>query len=489
MTHDTIPMVELLSLKQSSNRYQMEIAITRSGGEAHIAWFEMDDFTYGQLSLLQMEGHRMRLSLYAKWDPYKRHHYSTIVRMKGSFQETLYFICSTSYANRLKELREQLTSGQVIRALEPQQEQAETTVDAIDITIGADAAKQRVRTNRLQRLIPLRSRALLWKASLISLVLLLAMMFRMQELVFIDRVDAIDEHSPQSTRASHPSMVVEAAVSDSALASHAVGSANKVQIEPLVMPASPKSTTADAGETETKTSDAQAEPKQPAKEQTPAGEKKPVKAEESTTQTKDTASKSIVQLQQLKSDGYTYSLAKGYVALTFDDGPSAYTKQIVDILKDNEVAGTFLFIGKNASHNRDAVRYAAEQGMSVGNHSWDHSKLTKLGDKAKLANITQTNDELTGDGAKQVTLFRPPYGLINSALAAQVKKQKMKVLMWNRDPEDWNADTRDEILDYFEKVNPSGGIYVLHEKKHTVEALPAIIEYLKKKQLKFVIFE
>ncbi|MNG15747.1 Bifunctional xylanase/deacetylase precursor [compost metagenome] len=127
--------------------------------------------------------------------------------------------------------------------------------------------------------------------------------------------------------------------------------------------------------------------------------------------------------------------------------------------------------------------------MSVGNHSWDHSKLTRVNKQSSEANITKANGELNKDGAKSVTLFRPPYGLINEALASVVKDQQMKVLMWNRDPEDWDANTRDEIIDYFEKVNPSGGIYVLHEKKHTVEALPAIIQYLKKKQLKFVIFQ
>ncbi|PWW08584.1 peptidoglycan/xylan/chitin deacetylase (PgdA/CDA1 family) [Paenibacillus cellulosilyticus] len=451
MTHNTIPMVELLSLEQSSNRYQMEIAITRSSGEANIDWFELDDFTYSQLSLLQVEGYRIRLSLYAKWDPYQRHYYSTIVRIKGSFQETLYFICSNTYIQQLSALRMRLSSVQVEEALT-------SAVDLDKVSAeenSAPAQQQAAGTARRNKL--LRGRGLLWKASLISLLLLLAMMFRMQELLFIDRVDATDEHSSNS-RSSHPSSVVEAAVSDSQHAVLTVGSANKALIEPLVT-AAPKTNTANAAKSETK------------------------------VQTKDAASKTNVQHNELKSDGYTYSLPKGYVALTFDDGPSAYTKQIVDILTDNDVAGTFLFIGKNAAKNRSAVGYAVEHGMSVGNHSWDHSKLTKLTDKAKLANITQTNDELVSDGAKQVTLFRPPYGLINSELAAQVKKQKMKVLMWNRDPEDWNADTRDEILDYFEKVNPSGGIYVLHEKKHTVEALPAIIEYLKKKQLKFVIFE
>ncbi|MNG16227.1 Peptidoglycan-N-acetylglucosamine deacetylase [compost metagenome] len=101
----------------------------------------------------------------------------------------------------------------------------------------------------------------------------------------------------------------------------------------------------------------------------------------------------------------------------------------------------------------------------------------------------KTNKELKDDGLKKVTLFRPPYGSINDGLEEQVEKQHMKVLMWNRDPEDWDANTRDEIIEYFRKVDPSGGIYVLHEKKHTVEALPAIIQYLKEKDLKFVIFQ
>lgn len=479
MAHNTIPMVELLSLKQSSNRYQMEIAVTRGGGEAHIDWFELDEFTYGQLSQLHMEGYRMRLSLYAKWDPYKRHYYSTIVRMKGTFQETLYYICSNTYIQGLSELRKKLSAEQLIAdSSTPMAGQAN---DSAAPTVERDKKPSQWPSRR--RML-LRSRGLLWKASLLSLVLLLAMMFRMQELSFIDRVDAINEHSPQSARTSYPSMVVEAAVNVHAAGA---GSSNKVQIEPFGI-AEPKSTTQAAVKLDTKTAEAQTG-QQPVKEQSPAGEKQPAKPQEPVKPAKDAANKTSVQLQELKTDGYTYSLPKGYVALTFDDGPSAYTKQIVDILKDNGIAGTFLFIGKNASRHQEEVRYAVEQGMSVGNHSWDHSKLTKLSDKSKLSNITQTNDELISDGAEQVTLFRPPYGLINSALAAQVKKQNMKVLMWNRDPEDWNADTRDEILDYFEKVNPSGGIYVLHEKKHTVEALPAIIEFLNKKQLKFVIFK
>lgn len=481
MAHNTI-LVELLSLKQSSNRYQMEIAITRSSGDAYTDWFELDDFTYGQLSLLQVEGYRIRLSLYAKWDPYQRHYYSTIVRMKGPFQETLYFICSNLYVQGLSALRQQMSTAPLSSA-------STDDADAATVAEAATAVELQQTVNAVRRSKLLRGRGLLWKASLLSLVLLFGMMFRMHELWIIDRVDAIDEHSSNKSRTSYPSNVVEAAATDNGgQATLAAGSTDKGSVEPLVAASTPESAVKTTSEP--KATESQTGQQLPAKELAPAEEKKPAKSEEAPpAQTKDATSKASVEHKELKSDGYTYSLAKGYVALTFDDGPSAYTKQIVDILTDNGVAGTFLFIGKNATRHQEEVAYAAEHGMSVGNHSWDHSKLTELSDKSKLTNLTKTNEELVSDGAEQVALFRPPYGLINDALAAQVKKQKMKVLMWNRDPEDWNADTRDEILDYFQKVNPSGGIYVLHEKKHTVEALPAIIEYLKKKQLKFVIFE
>jgi len=84
---------------------------------------------------------------------------------------------------------------------------------------------------------------------------------------------------------------------------------------------------------------------------------------------------------ELTENKYEYSLPKGYVALSFDDGPSKYTKEIVDILVEHEVAATFLFVGNKVAHNVEAVKYASEHRMSIGSHSWDHSKMTDNGDE------------------------------------------------------------------------------------------------------------
>lgn len=131
-----------------------------------------------------------------------------------------------------------------------------------------------------------------------------------------------------------------------------------------------------------------------------------------------------------------FGLPEQYVALTFDDGPSALTEQIVDILKEQNVAATFLFVGQNVARNQDAVTYTLENGMAIGNHSWDHSVLTKADAQKQHENLMKTNDVLESLTDHAITLFRPPYGEVNDKLVSEAKKLNMKTLMWNRDPED-----------------------------------------------------
>ncbi|WP_339318374.1 polysaccharide deacetylase family protein [Paenibacillus sp. FSL R10-2734] len=191
----------------------------------------------------------------------------------------------------------------------------------------------------------------------------------------------------------------------------------------------------------------------------------------------------------LTGNKYEYSLPKGYVALSFDDGPSKYTKEIVDILVEHEVAATFLFVGNKVAHNVEAVKYANEHQMSIGSHSWDHSKMTDNGDEENRNNLIKANQALEQVIQSPITVFRPPYGAINNKLAAKVTEQQMNVLLWNRDSEDWKVKSPEDILQYVHHSDPSGGVYLFHEKKITVEALPAIIKYFQEKNMKFVIFK
>ncbi|GAA0136264.1 hypothetical protein YSY43_31050 [Paenibacillus sp. YSY-4.3] len=182
----------------------------------------------------------------------------------------------------------------------------------------------------------------------------------------------------------------------------------------------------------------------------------------------------------------TFGLPKGKAALTFDDGPSKYTKAIADILTEHEVGGTFFFIGKNVKKYPDSVQYAKSSGYAVGSHSMNHLELPKLsGDKQKYE-ITHPNELIEKITKEPVVLFRPPYGAHNDSVTDIVRGIDNKMVLWNVDTKDWESRDAEKIYNSVAKSKVSGSIILLHESQATVDALPRIIQFLKEQDLEIV---
>ncbi|OAB45968.1 polysaccharide deacetylase family protein [Paenibacillus glacialis] len=178
-----------------------------------------------------------------------------------------------------------------------------------------------------------------------------------------------------------------------------------------------------------------------------------------------------------------FNLPSGSVALTFDDGPSIYTKEIVDVLKKYGVGGTFFFVGSQVRKFPEAVKYADANGFSIGNHSMTHSNLSQLSATIQQYEIEQTNQLIQQITSNPVLLFRPPYGSRDDKLTDLMTNNNMKMVLWNKDPEDWNNSNSQKILNYIINTHSTGSIILLHESKETLKALPFIIEFLQKQQL------
>src|SRR4029077_5203892 len=102
-----------------------------------------------------------------------------------------------------------------------------------------------------------------------------------------------------------------------------------------------------------------------------------------------------------------------YIAMTFDDGPSAEnTPRLLEMLKQRNIKATFFLIGQNAAANPDIVRRILAEGHEVGNHSWTHPQLSKLSDDRVTAEITKPQDAIKDVSGYTPTLLRPPYGAI-----------------------------------------------------------------------------
>jgi len=185
-------------------------------------------------------------------------------------------------------------------------------------------------------------------------------------------------------------------------------------------------------------------------------------------------------------DSITYGIAEGYVALTFDDGPSKYTMAITDILKHYNVGGTFFFLGTNAKKHPDSVRYVQSNGHSIGSHSMNHSVMTKLTIEEQIDELLQSAKVIENITKEKVILFRPPYGDLNEQVKDVIYNNEFKIILWNKDSEDWKTNDSDKIFSYVRDTEVSGSVIIFHESQSVIDALPRIIENLQERNYKIV---
>jgi len=98
-----------------------------------------------------------------------------------------------------------------------------------------------------------------------------------------------------------------------------------------------------------------------------------------------------------------------YIALTFDDGPSAtLTPKLLDLLAAHHIKATFFVIGENVAEHPEIVSRAAREGHEIGNHSWSHPNLGKMSDESVRRQLQQTDDAIKSATGKRPTLMRRP---------------------------------------------------------------------------------
>jgi peptidoglycan-N-acetylglucosamine deacetylase len=187
----------------------------------------------------------------------------------------------------------------------------------------------------------------------------------------------------------------------------------------------------------------------------------------------------------------TYAQARvdqPYIAMTFDDGPSAEnTPRLLEMLKQRNIKATFFLIGQNASSNPDLVRRILAEGHEIGNHSWTHPQLSKLSDDRVTAEITQTQDAIKDASGFTPTLLRPPYGAITPRQREWIENRfGLNIILWSVDPFDWKRPGASVITQRILSQTRPGAIILSHDiHKQTVDAMPATLDALIAKGYKF----
>lgn len=181
------------------------------------------------------------------------------------------------------------------------------------------------------------------------------------------------------------------------------------------------------------------------------------------------------------------------VYLTFDDGPSIYTGQILDILASNNVKATFFVIGRDENYY-EYYKRIVDEGHTIGMHSYSHVYQDFYESEESFGQeLTKLNDLIYDVTGTKSTIFRFPGGSSNSVAPLPIQNYIAYLNEHNINYYDWNSLSGDavtsglapdqlvnNIMNDVEKNQDS--IVLMHDLQTThttVESLQLLIDTLK----------
>lgn len=179
------------------------------------------------------------------------------------------------------------------------------------------------------------------------------------------------------------------------------------------------------------------------------------------------------------------------VALTFDDAPTEYTNEILEILDDKNVKATFFVVGKIFEKYPLEGEAIIENGHEIGNHSYSHQRFIFKSQTFIESEIEKTNKLIHNHGYKGEITLRPPNGKKFFGLPYYLSQNNIKTIMWDVEPDTYVSGDADAIVKYTVEHTKPGSIILLHPFNGTAgeadrEALPKIIDELKASGYSFV---
>lgn len=119
------------------------------------------------------------------------------------------------------------------------------------------------------------------------------------------------------------------------------------------------------------------------------------------------------------------------IALTFDDGPDArVTPVMLSMLARHGVHATFFVVGRRALALPGIVEDELAAGDEIGNHTYDHSFMLRLGDDGAAREIRLCDTVLRGLGVRHTSWFRPPYGQASDGAYQEARIRGLRMVLW-----------------------------------------------------------
>ncbi len=191
-----------------------------------------------------------------------------------------------------------------------------------------------------------------------------------------------------------------------------------------------------------------------------------------------------------QAPGGASTYAKRVIALTFDDGPGAYTPQVLSVLEKYHVPATFFEIGENVVQYPQYTRMLAAAGYPVEDHTWTHPDLSLIPVSDFPYEIDQTQNEIRSLTGVTPACVRPPYDDWDATVLDQIAERGLTTMSYSIDARDWTIPGVQTIVDNVVGAAFPGAVVDMHDgggdRSETVAALPQVIADLRAEGYAFV---
>ena len=178
---------------------------------------------------------------------------------------------------------------------------------------------------------------------------------------------------------------------------------------------------------------------------------------------------------------------KKILVLSFDDGPSKYTHDLIDELNKRKINATFFVLGENIEKFHDTLEFEVDSGNEIGIHSYKHKLFTKLTEKEIKEQINKTKDLIYDISHIDVTLIRVPYGAINDNVKTILENESLTNVLWDVDSLDWKFKNKSKTYNYMLKKIKGNDIILMHDSfKTSVDAAIELVDKLSREGYIFV---
>lgn len=171
--------------------------------------------------------------------------------------------------------------------------------------------------------------------------------------------------------------------------------------------------------------------------------------------------------------------------LTFDDGPNpGVTDLILQVLEREGVPATFFMVGKHVERHPSTARAVAQAGHEIGNHTYSHAKLHRVGPRRAAEEIRRAHQAIARTTGCIARSFRAPHGCRGPFVSRALAPYRYQVFGWTFGVWDSACPGAERIRTRVRERLRPGSIVLLHDgdgydpngdRWQTAEALPDII--------------